>query len=115
MADVPTSLVGENGIAGRKKVITGRKKSLLGEKFIVIIMTQFFQKIKKKKSTKKFTFWGVQTSLVREKFFAGTKMYCAHNDSIATIQGRANLSCLTWSGNTIGKSHYHYIVCLINL
>ena len=48
MADVPTSLVGENGIAGRKKVITGRKKSLLGEKCIVLIMTQFIQKINKK-------------------------------------------------------------------
>ena len=38
MADVPTSLVGENGIAGRKK-------SLLGEKCIVLTMTQFIQKI----------------------------------------------------------------------
>ena len=55
MANVPTSLVGENGIAGRKKIITGRKKSLLGEKCIVLTMTQFIQKINKK-STKKFTY-----------------------------------------------------------
>ena len=36
-----TILVGENGI-------TGRKKSLLGEKCIVLTMTQFIQKINKK-------------------------------------------------------------------
>ena len=42
---VPTSLVGENGIAGREKVISGRKKSWLEEKCIVLIMTQFNQKI----------------------------------------------------------------------
>ena len=56
MADVRTSLVGENGIAGRKKVITGRKKSLLGEKCIVLTMTQFIQKINKKNPPKKFTY-----------------------------------------------------------
>ena len=48
MADVRTSLVGENDIAGRKKVITGLKKLLLGEKCIVLKMTQFIQKINKK-------------------------------------------------------------------
>ena len=52
MADVPTSLVGENGIAGREKVITGKNKSLLGEKFIVLTMTQFIQKINKKNAPK---------------------------------------------------------------
>ena len=52
MAGVPTSLVGENGIGGRKKVITGRKQSLLGEKCIVHTMTQFIQKINKVMMTK---------------------------------------------------------------
>ena len=53
MADVPTFLVGENGIAGRKIVITGRRKPLLGEKCIVLTITQFIQKINKKKSPTK--------------------------------------------------------------
>ena len=48
MADVPTSLVGENGIAERTKEITGRKKSLLGEKCIMLTMTQLIQKTNKK-------------------------------------------------------------------
>ena len=56
MADVPTSLVGENGIAGREKVINGRKKSLMGEKCIVLTMTQFMQKNNKKNPPKKFTY-----------------------------------------------------------
>ena len=47
MADVPISLIGENGIAGREKVITGRKKLLLGEKCIVLTKTQFIQIINK--------------------------------------------------------------------
>ena len=51
MADVPTPLVGEKGIARRKKIITGRKKSMLGEKCIVLTMTQFIQK-----PIKKFTY-----------------------------------------------------------
>ena len=32
---------------------------------------------------------------------------CLLIKNIATIQGRAKLSCLTWSGITIGKSHHH--------
>ena len=48
MADVRTSLVGENGIAGRKKSLLEIKKTLLGEKCIVLTMTQFIQKINKK-------------------------------------------------------------------
>ena len=54
--DVPTPLVGENGIAREKKVITGRKKSMLGEKCMVLTKTQFIQKINKKNPTKKFTY-----------------------------------------------------------
>ena len=39
---------------------------------------------------------------------------------IATIQGRTEQSCLTWSGITIGKLpphhyHYHHPVCLMNI
>ena len=56
MADVRTSLVGENGIAGRKKVFTGRKESLPGEKCIVLTITQFIQKINNKNPAKKFTY-----------------------------------------------------------
>ena len=56
MADVRTSLVGENDIAGRKKVITGLKKLLLGEKCIVLTMTQFIRKINKKNTPKEFIY-----------------------------------------------------------
>ena len=52
MADVPTSLVGENDIAGRKESSLGEKKSLLGEKCIVLTMTQFIQKINNKNTPK---------------------------------------------------------------